>query len=241
MGAATPPGYAPYPPNQQYPPGQPGGTDEAATQPSAPDAGTLPPGTEEAAQPNPAPTPAQIAARPPELSGPLGATQEKINFPLLAASRTYRATPRDSGSARIPMNIGGVSVDASGNTDVEIKTDSRDAVLAKIMSIGGSVPLSTNDGLIHARIPIDKVKDLAAMDSVKYVGTDTAPRSGNPLFGQGPPMPHTGTWYGAVPPIRPQPLTPDNQSAPTTLKPGVFNFNAAGSGQANTTTSKTNE
>jgi len=172
MSAPTAPGYAPYPPNQAYPPGQPNGTDEATTQPAAPDTGTTPPGTEEAGQPNPAPTPVQMVARPPELSGPLGATQEKINFPLLAASRTYRATPHDSGSARMAMNIGGVSIDASGKTGVEIKATSQDAVLEKITSIGGSVTnASTNDGLIHARIPIDKVEELAAMDSVKYVGT----------------------------------------------------------------------
>ncbi len=174
-GAPSAPGYANYPPNQPYPSGQQGENNEATTQPPAQDNGGAPPATEEAAQPNPAPTPAQIAARPPELSGPLGATQEKINFPLLAASRTYRATPHDSASARMAMNIGGVSIDASGNTAVEIKATSPDAVLEKITSIGGSVTsASTNDGLIRARIPIDKVEDLAAIDSVKYVGAGSA-------------------------------------------------------------------
>jgi len=77
------------------------------------------------------------------------------------------------------MNIGGVSIDASGNTAVEIKATSQDAVLEKITSIGGSTTsASTNDGLIHARIPIDKVEDLAAMDSVKYVGTGSAATRG---------------------------------------------------------------
>lgn len=96
-------------------------------------------------------------------------TQQKIDSNLLRAAQ--RHAPATAAAAAAPkLRIAGVEVDAQSTTEIDLRADVTEALLARVRALGGTI--SYHDAALHtvvARVPLGAIEVLAGLPQVHFV------------------------------------------------------------------------
>ena len=101
--------------------------------------------------------------------------QQKISSRLLDAAKIYGGEPKSREDLKRRSSV---KVDADGTTLVDIKAQVTEAVLARIVALGGKVISSFPEYQgIRARIPLDQIETLAEMSQVIFIRPADEPKT----------------------------------------------------------------
>jgi uncharacterized repeat protein (TIGR01451 family) len=93
--------------------------------------------------------------------------QQKMSSDLLLNPRSARGSAM---APNLPELRSDVQVDTSGETLVDIKGEVTDALMARIEEVGGQVVNSFPQfGSVRAKVPIDRMEDIAELDEVRSI------------------------------------------------------------------------
>lgn len=96
-------------------------------------------------------------------------TQQKIDSNLLTAVQ-QRAPSTAAAAATARPRIAAVEIDAQNTTEVDLRADVNDALLARVRALGGTI--SYHDAAqrtVVARVPLGAIEALAALPQVHFV------------------------------------------------------------------------
>lgn len=99
---------------------------------------------------------------------PRSAAQEKISSALLAVIELFREGGLDA--ARQDRRFAGLDIDSRGHVLVDIRAEVTPDVLTALEATGGALVSEFPDyEAIRARLPLDKVEEIAERSEVKFI------------------------------------------------------------------------